>query len=166
LLTAATAPATAPRTVVAALASRDGFFAVVRRLDREAAARAAVFRLALFVRVTLRVLDAGRFREAVPELQRARQNPHARLKAMNVLGCCYGELGMLDLAMKQLEEASREIVSMDEMKKEIVYNLGLVYERVGDLEKALACMKQIYEVDYGYRDVAQRVESSYQRNIS
>jgi len=110
--------------------------------------------------------NAGRFREAVPELQRARQNPHARLKAMNVLGCCYGELGMLDLAMKQLEEASREILSMDAMKKEIIYNLGLIYARMGELEKSLACMKQIYEVDYGYRDVAQRVESSYEQNIS
>ena len=110
--------------------------------------------------------NAGRFREAVPELQRARQNPHARLKAMNVLGCCYGELGMLDLAMKQLEEASQEISSMDAMKKEIVYNLGLICERMGDPGKALACMKQIYEVDYGYRDVARRVESSYERNIS
>jgi tetratricopeptide (TPR) repeat protein len=110
--------------------------------------------------------NAGRFREAVPELQRARQNPHARLKAMNVLGCCYGELGMLDLAMKQLEEASREILSMDAMKKEIIYNLGLTYARIGELEKSLACMKQIYEVDYGYRDVARRVESSYEQNIS
>ena len=110
--------------------------------------------------------NAGRFREAVPELQRARQNPHARLKAMNVLGCCYGELGMLDLAMKQLEEASQEILSMDAMKKEIVHNLGLVYERMSELEKSLACMKQIYEVDYGYRDVARLVESSYERNIS
>jgi tetratricopeptide (TPR) repeat protein len=112
------------------------------------------------------LFNAGRFREAVPELQRARQNPHARLKAMNMLGRCYGELGMLDLAMKQLDEASREIVSMDEMKKEIVYNLGLICDRLGDAEKALACMKQIYEVDYGYRDVAQRVESSYNRHIS
>ena len=112
------------------------------------------------------LFTAGRFREAVPELQRARQNPHARLKAMNVLGCCYGGLGMLDLAMKQLEEASQEISSMDEMKKEIVYNLGLVYERMGDMEKALGCMKQIYEVDYGYRDVARRVESSYNPNSS
>jgi tetratricopeptide (TPR) repeat protein len=110
--------------------------------------------------------NAGRFREAVPELQRARQNPHARLKAMNVLGCCYCELGMLDLAMKQLEEASREILAMDAMKKEIVYNLGLTYERMGELEKSLACMKQIYEADYGYRDVARRVESSYEQNIS
>jgi len=112
------------------------------------------------------LFTAGRFREAVPELQRARQNPHARLKAMNLLGCCYAELGMLDLAMKQLEEASQEILSMDAMKKEIVYNLGLVYERAGDRKKSLGCMKQIYEVEYGYRDVSRRVEGSYERNIT
>ena len=110
--------------------------------------------------------NAERFRDAVPELQRARQNPHARLKAMNLLGCCYGELGMLDLATRQLQEASQEILSMDAMKKEIVYNLGIIYERIGEMEKCLACMKQIYEVDYGYRDVAHRVESSYERNLS
>src|SRR3989454_2703617 len=105
-------------------------------------------------------VNAQRFREAVPELQRARQNPNARLKAMNLLGCCYGELGMLDLAMKQLEEASREVLSMDAMKKEILYNLGLVHERLGEREKSLNCMKQIYQADYGYKDVAKRVESS------
>src|SRR3989441_1451477 len=112
------------------------------------------------------LVNAGYFREAVAELQRARQNPNARLKAMNLLGCCYSELGMLDLAMNQLEEASKEILSMDAIKKEIVYNLALVYERMGEREKSLACMKQIYEVDYGYRDVERRVESSYNQNIS
>ena len=110
--------------------------------------------------------NAGHFREALPELQRARQNPNARLKAMNLLGRCYRELGMLDLAMKQLEEASKEILSMDTMKKEIVYNLGVVYEQMGEREKSLNCMKQIYEVDYGYKDVATRVESSYQQNTA
>jgi tetratricopeptide (TPR) repeat protein len=111
------------------------------------------------------LVNAGHFREALPELQRARQNPNARLKAMNMLGRCYNDLGMLDLAMKQLEEASREILAMDAMKKEIIYNLGLVYERMGEREKSLNCMKQIYEADYGYKDVATRVESSYQQNI-
>ena len=110
------------------------------------------------------LVQAGYFREALPELQRARQNPNARLKAMNLLGRCYTELGMLDLAMKQLEEASKEILSMDAMKKEIVYNLGLVYERMGDREKSLGCMKQIYEADYGYKDVAERVETSYRQS--
>jgi tetratricopeptide (TPR) repeat protein len=107
------------------------------------------------------LMNAGNHREAVPELQRARQNPNARLKAMNALGCCYRELGMLDLAAKQLEEARREILGMDPMKKEIVYNLGIVYEQMTEPEKSLACMKEIYEADYGYKDVARRVESSY-----
>jgi tetratricopeptide (TPR) repeat protein len=110
------------------------------------------------------LVKAQRFREAVPELQRARQNPNARLKAMNLLGVCYCELGMLDLAMKQFEEAAREIVTMDPTKKEIVYNLGIVYEKMGEREKSLNCMKHIYEADYGYRDVAERVESSYQQD--
>ena len=109
-------------------------------------------------------VNAQRFREAVPELQRARQNPNARLKAMNLLGVCYCELGMLDLAMKQFEDAAREIVTMDPIKKEIVYNLGIVYEKMGEREKSLNCMKQIYEADYGYKDVAKRVESSYQQD--
>lgn len=109
------------------------------------------------------LVQAQRFREAVPELQRARQNPNARLKAMNLLGLCYRELGMLDLAMKQFEDAAKEILTMDATKKEIVYNLGIVYQKMGEREKYLNCMKQIYEADYGFKDVAERVESSYQQ---
>jgi Flp pilus assembly protein TadD len=112
------------------------------------------------------LMQAGNYREALPELQRARQNPNARLKAMNLLGICYRELGMLDLAMKQFEDASKEILSMDAMKKEIVYNLGLVYDQMDEHEKSLNCMKQIYEADYGYKDVAERVESSYKQGLS
>ena len=62
---------------------------------------------------------------------------------MNLLGLCYRELGMLDLAMKQLEEAAKEILSMDAMKKQIVYNLGLVYEQMGDCGK----IAQLHETD-------------------
>lgn len=112
------------------------------------------------------LLNAGHYRDALPELQRARQNPNARLKAMNLLGRCYRALGMLDLAVKQLEEAAREILVMDGMKKDIIYNLGLVYEQMGEAQRAIDCMKQIYEVDYGFRDVATRVESSYRTGSS
>ena len=52
---------------------------------------------------------------------------------------------------------------MDAMKKEIVYNLGIVYGKMVEREKSLNCMKQIYEADYGYKDVAERVEGSYQQ---
>ncbi len=121
------------------------------------------------------LVHAGMYTEAIKELQRARQNPNARLKAMNLLGQCYTEKGMLDLAVKSFQDCASEIIAMDVTKKEVLYKLGLVFERMagisaaaGDegkskdlLSKALECFKQIYEVDYGYLDVAERVEKSY-----
>lgn len=104
---------------------------------------------------------AGKTTEAVPELQRARQNPNVRLKAMNLLGQCFVEKSMLDLAVVQFKTAASEITAMDNLKKEILYQLGLVYEKMEKKEEYLDCMKQIYEADYGYLDVAKRVESSY-----
>jgi len=104
---------------------------------------------------------AKQYTEAIAELQKARQNPNARLRAMNLLGQCYTEKGMLDLAVKQFQDCASEILAMDVTKKEVLYKLGLVFERMGRMEESLKCMKDIYEVDYGYLDVAKRVEQSY-----
>jgi tetratricopeptide (TPR) repeat protein len=107
------------------------------------------------------LVRAKQYTEAIQELQRAKQNPNARIKAMNLLGQCYNEKNMLDLAVKQLQEAANEVVAMDATKKEILYSLGLVFERMGKKDDSLKCFKEIYEQDYGYRDVAKRVEQSY-----
>ena len=71
---------------------------------------------------------------------------------------------MYDLAIGQLEDALGALQVMDGTKKEVLYEKGLIHEEMGDKDKSLECLKQIYEVDYGYRDVAQRVESSYWLN--
>jgi len=107
------------------------------------------------------LVSCGNFKEAIAELQKARQNPSVRLKAMNLLGKCYTERGMFDLAADTLSTAASELYQMDNTKKEIVYNLGMVYEKMGETAKLIDSMKQIYAVDYGYRDVAERVEGSY-----
>ena len=102
-----------------------------------------------------------KWQEAIPGLQKARQNPNVRLRAMMLLGKCFTSRLMFDLAAKTLADAAGEIAAMDSLKKEITYSLARVYEEMGQKEKALECLKQIYEVDYGYRDVAARVEGSY-----
>ncbi len=108
-----------------------------------------------------RLMQAGQTNDAIPELQRAKQNPNVRLKAINLLGQCFTEKGMLDMAVTQFKTAASEITAMDATKKEVLYKLAMVYEKMGNKKEALECLKEIYEVDYGYRDVAQRVESSY-----
>lgn len=80
---------------------------------------------------------------------------------MTLLSLCFRAKGMLDMAAKRLEEADAELRAMDDSKKDILYNLGLIYEDMGDKAKAIDAFKKIYEVDYGYRDVARRVEDSY-----
>jgi Flp pilus assembly protein TadD len=106
-------------------------------------------------------MQAGQFTEAIPELQRARQNPATRLKAMNLLGQCFTEKGMFDMAVTALKGAAAEMLAMDATKKDVLYKLGLLYQRMENKADYMSCMKEIYETDYGYKDVAQRVESSY-----
>ena len=108
-----------------------------------------------------RLIQAGQFNEAIPELQRARQNPNVRLKAISLLGRCFVHKGMLDMAASQFQTAVSEMSAMDAVKKDTLYELGLVYQQMGRKEEYLKCMKDIMEVDYNFKDVAARVESTY-----
>ncbi len=109
----------------------------------------------------LALYNGGHYSEAIPELQRAKNNPHIRSRAMLTLARCYDQKGIFDLASRQLQEAASELLAMDAVKKEIVYTLGVILEKAGKRDEALEQFKQIYEADYGYLDVASRVESSY-----
>ena len=109
-----------------------------------------------------RLLASGNFNDAVPELQKARQNPNTRLRAMGLLGRCFVLKGMQDMAANQFLAAVSEMTAMDAVKKDTLYDLAMVYEKMGKREEYLKCLKDIIEIDYGYRDAAQRVEQSYQ----
>jgi tetratricopeptide (TPR) repeat protein len=105
--------------------------------------------------------NIGDYSGAIPHLQQATRNPHIRTKVLLLLGRTFKAKGMFDLSIKQLSDALADLHAMDSIKKEVLYDKGLIHGEMGDKVAALDCFKQIYEVDYGYRDVAQRVESSY-----
>ncbi len=106
--------------------------------------------------------NSGDFSGAIPHLQQATRNPHIRTKVLLLLGRTFKAKGMFDLAIKQLTDALADLIAMDTTKKEVLYEKGLIHSEMGDKAAALDSFKQIYEVDYGYRDVAKRVESSYE----
>ena len=108
------------------------------------------------------LFQAGDYTEAIPQLQKAKNNPHIRTRAIFMLGKCYDEKNMNDLAVSQYEEAVKELPTMDGVKKDVLYHLGLVLEKMGETDRSLTAFKEIYNADYGYRDVANRVEQSYQ----
>ena len=110
------------------------------------------------------LFNAEEFTEAIPHLQRARNNPHLRIRAILLLGRCYEAKNMHDLAETQMKEALGELTAMDPTKKEVLYSLALIAQKMGKKDDYLDYLKRIYEADYGYRDVAKRVEDSYSGN--
>ena len=103
----------------------------------------------------------GQYKRATEELQQSLKQPSVRYQALNLMGLAFMKRGMLDFAVSKLFQAESELPEMNEVKKEICYNLGLAYETIKQPEKALEQWKKIYDADMSYRDVAARVEASY-----
>jgi tetratricopeptide (TPR) repeat protein len=103
----------------------------------------------------------GKITEAMKEFQKAQGNPHRRIQALSYLGQCFARRGINDLAASTLQDAIKEKVVFDDEKKELVYLLGCVYEKMAKREEAIAQFKTIYAVDVGYKDVGEKMDAYY-----
>jgi tetratricopeptide (TPR) repeat protein len=106
-------------------------------------------------------LKSGKINEAIQEFQKAKNYPAKRLQAMGYLGQCFARRGMNDMAASTLQNAIKEKPVFDDEKKELVYQLGSVLEKMNKPEEAIEQFKQIYEIDIGYKDVAAKVDKYY-----
>ncbi len=105
--------------------------------------------------------EAGLVAEAIGELQKAQQNPHKRSAAMSLLAQCFAKRGMNDSAVRTLQNAIKEKPAFDDEKKDLIYHLGCVLEKMGKKAEAIEQFLQIYETDIGYRDVGAKVDAHY-----
>jgi tetratricopeptide (TPR) repeat protein len=103
----------------------------------------------------------GKITEAMKEFQKAQGNPHRRIQALSYLGQCFARRGIHDLAATTLQDAIKEKAVFDDEKKELIYLLGSVFEKMGKKDEAIAQFKVIYAVDVGYKDVADKIDAYY-----
>ncbi len=95
--------------------------------------------------------------EALEHLQLAQKSPKDRLWALYYLAMCFLAKDQLDMGVMQLETARDAIPTMDDLKKKVVYQLGLCAEAAGDLEKAYQYYKDVYSTDVGFEDLSERM---------
>jgi tetratricopeptide (TPR) repeat protein len=105
--------------------------------------------------------QAGKLSEAILEFQKAQANAHLRIRALNYLGQCFAARRMFDLAARTFQNAIKEKIVFDDEKKELIYALGCVLEKMGQAADAIEQFKLIYEVDIAYKDVAAKVDAFY-----
>jgi tetratricopeptide (TPR) repeat protein len=92
------------------------------------------------------------------EFQKAIKDPRKRIDALCLLGECFLAKGLFEPAARQLETALKEGPGLNsERGKAVVYNLGVLREKQGNIAAAKEEFLKIYEVDVSFRDVAERV---------
>jgi tetratricopeptide (TPR) repeat protein len=106
-------------------------------------------------------LQSGKIGEAISEFQKAQSYPNKRIAAMAGLAQCFAKRKMNDLAAKTLQNAIKEKLVFDDEKKDLIYQLGCVFEAMEKKEDAVEQFKLIYESDIGYKDVAAKVDAYY-----
>ena len=99
----------------------------------------------------------GYYDDALTHLQLAQKSPKDRLWALYYLAMCFLNQGQNDMAVMQLETARDALPTMDDLKKKVVYQLGLCAEGAGDLQKAYQYYKDVYSSDVGFEDLSERM---------
>ena len=107
------------------------------------------------------LFEQNRTNEAIQQFQAAQRNAQRRVESLLYIGLCFKAKQQYDIAIEQMQKAVAELPTMDDLKKSVVYELGLVLELAGHGAEAMDCFKQIYQMDIGYREVAAKVERGY-----
>jgi tetratricopeptide (TPR) repeat protein len=97
--------------------------------------------------------------EAIRQFQRTVGDPARRRESLLYLGICFSRKNQFDLAVKQFEQGIAEIPVMNDMKKDLLYNLGDTREKMGAVAEALSAFTQLYEADISFKDVQKRVDA-------
>lgn len=106
-------------------------------------------------------LESGDYQNAIANFQQAQKNPKVRVQAITGMGRALKARKMFDLAVAQFQTAKSELPGMDDLKKDVIYELASCFEAMGKKEEAIAEYKIIYSEDIGFRDVADKINAFY-----
>ncbi len=99
----------------------------------------------------------GLLDEAIAEFQLAAKDEVRGLECCSMLGLCFMEKGMPDIAIKWFEKGLDIPGRRDEEYSGLRYDLAQAYEAANQLERALELYMEIYRVNARFRDVKDRV---------
>ena len=104
----------------------------------------------------------GDINDAIQQFQAAQKAPTHRINALYQLALCFKSKAQLDIAREQLQKAAEGLPMMNDLKKDVLYELGTLSEAMNHGKDAIGYYKEIYAVDIGYKDITQKIEKAYE----
>jgi tetratricopeptide (TPR) repeat protein len=105
-----------------------------------------------------RLLKKGDLDAALAEFQKAQADARVQREARMGMAQCFQRKGYGDLARREYLRVLDGVQEIDERAKETLYALGEIAEGESKADEARSFYARVYEVDIGYRDVADKME--------
>jgi tetratricopeptide (TPR) repeat protein len=112
------------------------------------------------VELGLRLKRAGNYSEAIKVFQPATGDPRRRGQVHVELGECFQQIKQYKLAMTNYEAAIEALADRGEpdLRKKALYRAGVLAMGLEDLNLAEKHLTELAGLEYGYRDVAERLD--------
>jgi pilus assembly protein FimV len=102
--------------------------------------------------------EMGLVDEAVGEFQLASKDPTRAVECCSMLGHCFLEKGMPQLAIKWFRKGLETPAIGEQAMAGMLYDLARVYQDTGDTDSAYKAFQEVFGLNANYRDVVQRVK--------
>jgi pilus assembly protein FimV len=101
--------------------------------------------------------EMGLVDEAIGEFQLASKDPGRAVECCSMLGHCFLEKGMPQLAINWFRKGIESPSIGEFATAGMLYDLGRVYQDTGDMDSAYKTFQEVFGLNANYRDVSQRV---------
>lgn len=102
--------------------------------------------------------EMGLIDEAIGEFQLASKDPARNVECCSMLGLCFLEKGMPQLAVKWYRKGLEAPDIREVETVGLLYDLAGIYQSTGELDLAYRTFLEVYGMNTNYRDVAHRVK--------
>jgi tetratricopeptide (TPR) repeat protein len=102
--------------------------------------------------------EMGLIDEAIGEFQLASKDPKRAVECASMLGLCFLEKGMPQLAIKWYRKGLEMPEILAEENVGLLYDLGSAYVEVGDTDNAQKAFVEVYSLNPNYRDIVNRIK--------
>jgi tetratricopeptide (TPR) repeat protein len=101
--------------------------------------------------------EMGLVDDAIKEFQTANKDPKRSIQASSMLGICYMEKGLYQLAIDSLQKVMSIITDKDDSYWGTKYDLADAYEKNGNIQEAIDLFTEVYSHDSKFRKVDERI---------
>ncbi len=102
--------------------------------------------------------EMGLFEDAIREFTLSKEEESLYLSSLLMLKDCYEKMERFDEGLTLIDELLSDEGLEERARIDILYQKGVLLEKMGDEDGSIGVYRQVYEIDEGYKNVSEKIK--------